>query len=112
MTERGQIFWCSLDPVHGHEQGAIRPVVVVSSDAYNASASPLVAIVPLTRSPAKNPIHLRFGALETSLEADATALVDHTRFIDRSRLRGPAIGRLVPAALERLNKHLTRVLGL
>ena len=27
MIEKGQIYWCSLDPVKGHEQGLTRPVV-------------------------------------------------------------------------------------
>jgi len=37
---RGQIFWCGLDPVPGHEQGALRPVIIISADAYNLSRSP------------------------------------------------------------------------
>lgn len=112
VIERGQIFWCGLDPVQGHAQGSIRPVVVVSSDAYNGSASPLVAVVPLTKAAIKNPIHLRFAPVETGLEADSTALIDHARFIDRSRLRGVPIGMLQPIALGLLNKHLSRVFGL
>jgi mRNA-degrading endonuclease toxin of MazEF toxin-antitoxin module len=36
VIERGQIFWCGLDPVEGHEQGATRPVVIVSADSYNS----------------------------------------------------------------------------
>lgn len=112
VIERGQIFWCELDPVHGHEQGATRPVIVVSADAYNASRSPLVAIVPLTRAPAKNPIHLPLAPEQTALDAPATALVDHARFIDRGRLKGASAGRLQASALLLLDRHLARVLGL
>lgn len=112
MIVRGQIYWCGLDPVHGHEQGAIRPVIIVSADAYNETKSPLVAIVPLTRSAPKTPLHLRFTAEETGLDADSTALTDHARFIDRTRLRGQAAGQLDPDALSRLNRYLIRVLGL
>lgn len=109
---RGHIFWCGLDPAQGHEQGATRPVVVVSADSYNVSRSPLVAIVPLTRAVAKNPIHLSFSPAQTGLDEPSTALIDHARFIDRGRLRGSAIGRLEPAALALLDRHLARVLGL
>ena len=112
VIERGQIFWCGLDPVQGHEQGALRPVVIVSSDSYNSARSPLTAIVPLTRAPAKNPIHLSFPPKQTGLDALCTALVDHARFIDRGRLRGTAIGRLHPAAMALLNRNLSRVFGL
>ena len=112
VIEKGQIYWCGLDPTHGHEQGSTRPAVVVSSDAYNGTQSPLVAIVPLTKAPAKNPIHVRLSPAETGLEAASTALTDHARFVDRTRLRGTPIGRLEPEALALLNRHLARVFGL
>jgi mRNA interferase MazF len=112
VIERGQIYWCSLDPVRGHEQGATRPVVVVSSDPYNRSQSPLAAVVPLTKSPVKNPIHIRLSPEDTGLDEESTALTDHARFIDRSRLRGEPAGRLKASAMALVNRHLTRVLGL
>lgn len=109
--ERGQIFWCGLDPVHGHEQGSTRPVVILSSDAYNGTQSPLAGIVPLTRAPVKNPIHLRFSSEDTGLEFASTVLTDHARFIERTRLRGDAIGRVRPVALALLSRQLARVFG-
>lgn len=112
MIERGQIYWCALDPVEGHEQGATRPAIIVSADAYNASRSPLVAIVPLTRAAAKNPLHLQLTPEQTGLETPSTALIDHARFIDRRRLRGVATGRLDAVALAWLDRNLARVLGL
>jgi mRNA interferase MazF len=111
VIEKGQIYWCGLDPVQGHEQGLTRPAVIFSADAYNQTRSPLTAIVPLTKSPV-NPIHLRFTAEETGLDSDSTALTDHARFIDRVRLRGEPIGHLSPVAMALLNRQLTRVFGL
>lgn len=90
----------------------VRPVVIVSADAYNKTQSPLAAVVPLAKSPPKTPLHLRFSPAETGLDKDSTALIDHARFLDRSRLRGTAIGKLEPAALALLDRHLSRVLGL
>ena len=112
VIEKGQIYWCGLDPVQGHEQGSTRPVVVISSDHYNGTQSPLAAIVPLTKAAVKNPIHVRYSPQETGLEAASTALTDHARFIDRTRLKGAPIGRLQAAALALLNKQLGRVFGL
>ena len=112
VIERGQIFWCGLDPAQGHEQGATRPVVVVSAEAYNRTQSPLVAIVPLTKAPVKTPVHLRLSQADTGLPQDSTALTDHARFLDRSRLRGSPIGRLEPAALALLDRQLGRIFGL
>jgi mRNA interferase MazF len=112
VIERGQIYWCGLDPVQGHEQGKTRPVVIISSDSYNKSRSPLTGIVPLTSSPAKNPIHLSLSPTDTGLDSASTALTDHVRFIDRSRLKGEPIGRVQPVAMAVLNRQLTRVFGL
>lgn len=110
--KRGEIYWCDLDPRRGHQQGERRPVIIVSADPYNESRSPLIGIVPLTKSIAKNPVHLKLGKDETGLAADSTALVDHARFLDRTRLRPEAAGRLTPASQARLDRHLARVLGL
>ena len=110
--KRGEVYWCDLEPRRGHEQGERRPVVIISADPYNESRSPLIGIVPLTTAIRKNPIHIGFTREETGLEAASTALVDHARFLDRSRLRPGAVGRLAPAAQSRLDRNLARVLGL
>ena len=112
VIHRGEIYRCALDPVQGHEQGSTRPVIVVSSDAYNKTMSPLVGILPLTKSPPKNPVHVPLPASETGLDRDSTALIDHARFVDRTRLKGEPVGRLGPEALARVDRQLQRVLGL
>jgi mRNA interferase MazF len=111
-VRRGEILWCDLEPRRGHEQGEVRPVIIVSADAYNETRSPLVAIVPLTRAVAKNPLHVALAIDETGLEAPSTALIDHARFVDRSRLRPEAAGKLVPGAQARVDRNLARVFGL
>ncbi len=63
-----------------------RPVVIVPADPYNQSQSPLIGVVPLTTAVAKNPVHVKLAKEETGLETDSTALVDHARFLDRTRL--------------------------
>jgi mRNA interferase MazF len=111
-VRRGEILWCDLEPRRGHEQGEARPVIIVSADAYNETRSPLVAIVPLTRAAAKNPLHVALSVDETGLESPATALIDHARFVDRSRLRPEAAGMLVRSAQARVDRNLARVFGL
>jgi len=53
IPARGEVWWVSLDPVSGHEQGSSkqglpRPCVVISLDAYNAGPSGLVVVLPIT----------------------------------------------------------------
>jgi mRNA-degrading endonuclease toxin of MazEF toxin-antitoxin module len=46
-VKRGEIYLVSLDPSFGHEQKGIRPVLVVSPDAFNElTRAPIV--VPIT----------------------------------------------------------------
>ena len=123
VIERGQIYWCALDPIQGHEQGATRPVIVVSADAYNKTQSPLAAVVPLTKAAAKTPLHLRFSQEDTGLRTESTVLIDHARFVDsfaparnadwatsagRTRTSGPTVGpcaRIGIACLPRQGDH-------
>jgi len=109
---RREILCCDPEPRLGHEQGAVRPVIIVSADPYNESRSPLVAVVPLSRATAKNPLHVALSEDETGLESASTALIDQARFIDRSRLRPDAAGKLTYAAQARVDRNLARVLGL
>ncbi|MEO8029007.1 MAG: type II toxin-antitoxin system PemK/MazF family toxin [Bryobacteraceae bacterium] len=109
---RGEIYWCNLEPVKGHEQGSVRPVVVVSADAYNETRSPMVAIVPLTRARSKNPLHVELAAEDTGLDGPSTALIDHTRFIDRTRLQGKPLGLALAHSLARIERNLSRAFGL
>jgi len=111
-VRRGEILWCDLEPRRGHEQGEVRPVIIVTADAYNETRSPLVAVVPLTRAVAKNPLHVALAADETGLATPSTALIDHARFVDRSRLRPESAGRLIRSAQARVDRNLARVFGL
>ena len=45
--KRGEIWLVNLDPTSGHEQKGRRPVLVVSSEAFNRIAK-LPVIVPIT----------------------------------------------------------------
>ncbi|EAM6792353.1 type II toxin-antitoxin system PemK/MazF family toxin [Salmonella enterica] len=44
---QGDIYICDLEPIAGHEQGGKRPVLVVSSTAFNKVAGTPV-ILPIT----------------------------------------------------------------
>jgi mRNA-degrading endonuclease toxin of MazEF toxin-antitoxin module len=43
-VRRGEILWCDLEPRRGHEQDEVRPVLIVSADAYNESRSPRATV--------------------------------------------------------------------
>jgi len=57
-------------------------------------------------------LHIALSIDETGLESPSTALIDHARFVDRSRLRPEAAGRLIHSAQARVDRNLARVFGL
>jgi len=86
--KRGGIFFASLNPVVGSEQGDFRPVLVVQNNAGNAH-SPTIVVVPITRNLNKNPLPTHVVIPSSSgLENDSLALAEQIRTIDRSRIAG------------------------
>lgn len=110
--KRGQIYWCDLEPRRGREQGERRPAVIISADLYNATASPLIGIIPLTSAAPKTPLHLPLEPADSGLAKSSTALVDHLRFVDRERLSNQPIGMLSVPAVALLERNLRRLLQL
>ena len=50
--KRGEVYWATLAPRSGSEQRGARPVIVVSHDAFNESATwRSVIVVPVSTSP-------------------------------------------------------------
>lgn len=85
--KRGDIYYASLNPVVGSEQGGIRPCLIVQNEAGNAH-SPTVVVVPLTSSKkAFLPTHVRISRTGR-LIANSIALTEQVRTIDRKRLDG------------------------
>lgn len=84
---QGDIFLADLNPVKGHEQSGIRPVIVLQKTLLNQKLN-TVMIVPLTSNKkAKNFLLTHFLPKKiTNLNHDSVALVFQVRTIDKSRL--------------------------
>lgn len=41
---RGEIWWADLNPVRGHEQAGVRPVLVISHDVFNQRSGTVIAL--------------------------------------------------------------------
>lgn len=100
-----------FDLVVGHEQGALRPAVVVSTDRFNRSAADLVAVVPVTRKERHIPFHVAIQPPEGGLSATSFALCDQIRTVARSRLSTPR-GRLSSETMEAIEERLRILLEL
>lgn len=113
---RGHIVLVSLDPVVGSEQGKVRPGVVVSSDAANASAERhgrgVVTIVPITsRLDRVFPFQVVLSKDETGLARDGKAQAEQLRSVDMRRIVR-VVGRVPAERMGELDAALRRHLEL
>lgn len=97
---RGEIWLADLDPVQGSEASRRRPVVIVSNEGANTTASRLgrgvVTVVPITSNVTRiYPFQVGLPAEQSGLDRDSKAQAEQVRSVDVRRLEH-AIAR-VPA---------------
>jgi mRNA interferase MazF len=107
---RGEIWQVDFNPVRASEAGKSRPVVVVSNDRANATASRLgrgvVTVVPVTSNVARiYPFQVLLPAATTGLAVDSKAQAEQIRSVATERLRH-RIGRLSSHELAQLDQAL------
>lgn len=110
--ERGSVVQVDLEPTLGHEQQGTRPCVVVSDAAVNSNQRfPLIAVVPVTGTPAQGALYPSLAPGSSGLTKPSTALVDQVRSIDKQRVRR-RYGQVSPDELEAIVAGLRLYLGL
>lgn len=110
---RGQIVECDLDPVVGHEQGRLRPCVVVQNDVSNRFASTTI-VVPLTDAKHvahRSPIYVLAAKGDGGLRKDSLVLCDQIRTVDQRRFVR-FFGVLPPETMHKVDRALAISLGL
>jgi len=109
--QRAEVWLADLDPTFGHEQGGRRPPLVVSVDPFNAGASGLVVVLPLTSRLRSLPLHVPVAPPSGGLRVPSSILADAVRSIDRRRLLD-RWGVVSPGTMARIEDRLRRLLGL
>jgi mRNA interferase MazF len=112
-TVRGQIVEVDLEPVVGHEQGRLRPCIVVQNDVSNRFASTTI-VVPLTdaRNIAhRSPVYVLAPRGDGGLKKDSLVLCDQIRTVDQQRF-GRFFGVLSPETMAKVDRALLISLGL
>ena len=110
--DRGTLILVDLEASLGHEQQGTRPCVVVSDAAVNSSQRfPLIAVVPVTGTPATGALYPSLAPGPSGLTKPSTALVDQLRSIDKQCIR-KRYGQVSPQELEAIDSGLCLYLGL
>jgi mRNA interferase MazF len=109
---RGSLVLVDLEPTLGHEQRGTRPCLVVSDPAVNSSQRfPLLAVVPITGTPAPGALYPPLAPGANGLTKPSYALVDQLRSIDKQRIRR-RYGQVSEAELAAIDAGLRLYLGL
>jgi len=110
---RGDIFLVTFPEVGGHVQAGRRPAVVVQADRFARSGT--VILCPMTSSPRPDdlsrPHRVPVARAESGLDRDGWVKADQPSTVPTTVLVGP-VGRLAPAAIERVAAALRFVLDL
>lgn len=88
--KRGDVCWANLEPRSRSEQRGRRPVVIVSSDGFNAVPTwRSVIVVPITTSPRqarRGPTVVAIPALGSGLTASSVAVCHQISTLDRAKI--------------------------
>jgi mRNA interferase MazF len=107
---RGEIVSINFDPARGSEANKIRPAVIVSNDAANATATRLgrgvITVVPVTSNITRiYPFQVLLPAHETGLPRDSKAQAEQIRSVSVERV-GALLGQLPAALISELDRAL------
>ena len=106
---RGDVIWAELNPVVGHEQAGLRPIVVLSHDVFNDRSGTVIGVAVSSQEPrAGFPLSLEI--MTVKLPKRSWAKVNQVRTLSIERL-GRKLGRIAPEELERIVEGLNEIIG-
>jgi mRNA interferase MazF len=109
---RGQIWLADLSPTCGHEQAALRPVLAISTDAFNHGPAELVFVLPLTRTDRRIPAHIPIDPPEGGVAERSYVLCDAIRSIAKDRPVGSAWGEVTAHTMRKVEDMLRILMDL
>src|SRR4030043_140167 len=98
---RGEIRWADLNPVRGHEQTGLRPVMILSHDIFNEHSGTVIAVA-ITSQPQKAGFPLTLELKAGNLPKKSWIKISQIRTLSVERI-GKVIGK---ASLEELTQAI------
>jgi mRNA interferase MazF len=106
---RGNVHWADLNPVRGHEQAGLRPVVIVSRDAFNARSGTVIAMA-ITSQPPSAGFPFTLEICSTKLPKRSWVKMSQIRTLAVERI-GRRLARLASDELEQLVAGLNEIIA-
>ena len=110
--KRGHIYFATLNPFRGSEQGGKRPVLVVQNDVGNYFASTLIVAPMTTKVYKKDDLPTHYLVKEVyGLREPSLVLLEQLRTIDKSRIIG-YVGKLDKSDMDKIDTMIRTSLGM
>ena len=106
---KGDMYYATLDPVMGSEQGGSRAVLIIQNNIGNLFG-PTVIVAPISKKKYKLPTHVDIHSVH-KIKYNSTILVEQTRTIDKRRL-GQFLGRITSDKMRKVNRSIMIAFGL
>lgn len=97
----GEVWSVLFDPARGHEQGGLRPGLVISNDPFNRTPHTFCILAPLTRTDRGIPSHVPIQPPEGGLRDLSFVLCEQVKSLSVSRLHR-RLGSVDQATVERV----------
>jgi mRNA interferase MazF len=106
---RGEIWWADLNPVRGHEQAGIRPVLVISHDIFNQRSGTVIALA-ITSQPPTAGFPLTMEIITTTLPKRSWVKISQIRTLSVERLSS-RMGSITPEELDDVIEGLNEIVA-
>jgi mRNA interferase MazF len=106
---RGEIRWADLNPVRGHEQTGLRPVLILSHDVFNEHSGTVIAMA-LTSQPQRAGFPLTLELKTEKLPKRSWVKISQIRTLSVERI-GKKLGRVLPEELAQVVEGLNEIIG-
>lgn len=106
---RGDIHWADLNPVIGSEQGAFRPVLVLSHNVFNDRSGTVIAVA-ITSQAQRAGFPLTLELSDKKLPKKSWAKISQVRTLSTRRI-GKKIASASPEELVDIIDGLNEIIG-
>jgi mRNA interferase MazF len=106
---RGDIWWADLNPVRGHEQAGVRPVLIISHDIFNQRSGTVIAMA-ITSQPPTAGFPLTLEITSANLPKRSWVKISQIRTLSVERLSNQ-LGSITPEELDEVVEGLNEIVG-
>ena len=106
---RGEIRWADLNPVRGHEQAGLRPVMILSHDIFNERSGTVIAVA-ITSQPQKAGFPLTLELKSINLPNKSWIKINQIRTLSVERI-GKVISNASPEELTQVIEGLNEIIA-